>query len=179
METWRLYFFILEFNWRQQQAVLSHLEIWRVFGEVGAYHCTNQAPCVQLRVHLLRFSLISLLNCIYCTPSAHLPLYCNTPLSPLPSTLVFAYSSQLPPSHPAAPAEHLKEPLAYMRKAQVSLSALICVTPRSLPRLPPLTFCLPNSETRAPPPSPSAFILSLKSISNEIMVAKSVFFFFA
>ncbi|XP_078147873.1 TBC1 domain family member 19 isoform X2 [Centroberyx gerrardi] len=25
---------------------------------------------------------------------------------------------QLPPSHPAAPAEHLKEPLAYMRKAQ-------------------------------------------------------------
>ncbi|XP_061921240.1 TBC1 domain family member 19 isoform X2 [Entelurus aequoreus] len=27
---------------------------------------------------------------------------------------------QLPPSHPAAPAEHLKEPLAYMRKAQVS-----------------------------------------------------------
>ncbi|XP_036967614.1 TBC1 domain family member 19 [Acanthopagrus latus] len=27
---------------------------------------------------------------------------------------------QLPPSHPAAPPEHLKEPLAYMRKAQAS-----------------------------------------------------------
>nr|XP_061816228.1 TBC1 domain family member 19-like isoform X2 [Nerophis lumbriciformis] len=27
---------------------------------------------------------------------------------------------QTPPSHPAAPAEHLKEPLAYMRKAQAS-----------------------------------------------------------
>ena len=42
--------------------------------------------------------------------------------------LVFAYFSQLPPSHPAAPPEHLKEPLAYMRKAQVSLSHLIFVT---------------------------------------------------
>uniref|UniRef100_A0A672J3P5 TBC1 domain family, member 19 n=1 Tax=Salarias fasciatus TaxID=181472 RepID=A0A672J3P5_SALFA len=29
-------------------------------------------------------------------------------------------TSQLPPSHPAAPPEHLKEPLAYMRKAQAS-----------------------------------------------------------
>uniref|UniRef100_A0A3B3YPP8 Rab-GAP TBC domain-containing protein n=1 Tax=Poecilia mexicana TaxID=48701 RepID=A0A3B3YPP8_9TELE len=28
--------------------------------------------------------------------------------------------SQLPPSHPTAPLEHLKEPLAYMRKAQAS-----------------------------------------------------------
>uniref|UniRef100_A0A3Q3GUQ1 TBC1 domain family, member 19 n=1 Tax=Labrus bergylta TaxID=56723 RepID=A0A3Q3GUQ1_9LABR len=37
-----------------------------------------------------------------------------------PLTLVFAYSSQLPPSHPMAPPEHLKEPLAYMRKAQAS-----------------------------------------------------------
>lgn len=46
-----------------------------------------------------------------------------------PSALVFAYSSQLPPSHPAAPPEHLKEPLAYMRKAQVSLSTLIFITP--------------------------------------------------
>lgn len=43
--------------------------------------------------------------------------------------LCFAYSSQPPPSHPAAPPEHLKEPLAYMRKAQVSLSHLIAVTP--------------------------------------------------
>lgn len=32
---------------------------------------------------------------------------------------MFAYPSQLPPSHPTAPPEHLKEPLAYMRKAQV------------------------------------------------------------
>ncbi|CAG04574.1 unnamed protein product, partial [Tetraodon nigroviridis] len=32
--------------------------------------------------------------------------------------LVFAYPSQLPPGHPSAPPEHLKEPLAYMRKAQ-------------------------------------------------------------
>lgn len=54
-------------------------------------------------------------------------LYCTvTLLTPAP---VFAYSSQLPPSHPAAPPEHLKEPLAYMRKAQVSLSPLISVTP--------------------------------------------------
>lgn len=44
------------------------------------------------------------------------------------AALVFAYSSQLPRSHPAAPPEHLKEPLAYMRKAQVRLSAPISVT---------------------------------------------------
>uniref|UniRef100_A0A3Q1GZH5 Rab-GAP TBC domain-containing protein n=1 Tax=Anabas testudineus TaxID=64144 RepID=A0A3Q1GZH5_ANATE len=37
-----------------------------------------------------------------------------------PYPLVFAYSSQLPLSHPAAPPEHLKEPLAYMRKAQAN-----------------------------------------------------------
>lgn len=49
----------------------------------------------------------------------------------LTSFLVLASSSQLPLSHPAAPPEHLKEPLAYMRKAQVSLSALISVTPHS------------------------------------------------
>lgn len=53
--------------------------------------------------------------------------YCTVTL--LTAALLFAYSSQLPPSHPAAPPEHLKEPLAYMRKAQVSLSPLISVTP--------------------------------------------------
>lgn len=45
--------------------------------------------------------------------------------------LLFVDPSQLPLSHPPAPPEHLKEPLAYMRKAQVSLSALISVTPPS------------------------------------------------
>lgn len=50
-------------------------------------------------------------------------------LSPLPTPfLVCACSSQLPPSHPAAPPEHLKEPLAYMRKAQVSLSLPVSIT---------------------------------------------------
>uniref|UniRef100_A0A3Q1EK37 TBC1 domain family, member 19 n=1 Tax=Acanthochromis polyacanthus TaxID=80966 RepID=A0A3Q1EK37_9TELE len=32
----------------------------------------------------------------------------------------FCYTHSLPPSHPTAPPEHLKEPLAYMRKAQAS-----------------------------------------------------------
>lgn len=52
---------------------------------------------------------------------------CTKTLPPFP----FVYPRQLPPSHPVAPPEHLKEPLAYMRKAQVSLSALISVTPAS------------------------------------------------
>ncbi len=58
------------------------------------------------------------------------PFYCCTVTLPY-THCVFAYSSQLPPSHPAAPPEHLKEPLAYMRKAQVSLSAFISVTAHS------------------------------------------------
>lgn len=58
-------------------------------------------------------------------------------------SLAFAYSSQLPPRHPPAPPEHLKEPLVYMRKAQVGPSAFIS-------SLSPLLsdsyhFCLPNS----------------------------------
>lgn len=75
----------------------------------------------------------------------HLPfLYCTVTLL----ALVFVYSSQLPPSHPAAPPEHLKEPLAYMRKAQVSLSALISVTPHLLFfYLSDSYSCLPNLET--------------------------------
>lgn len=60
--------------------------------------------------------------------SLDLPIfYCTTTLPPL----LFFDPRQSPPSHPAAPPEHLKEPLAYMRKAQVSLSALISVTPSS------------------------------------------------
>lgn len=60
--------------------------------------------------------------------SSDLPIfYCTITLLPL----LFVDPRQLPPSHPAAPPEHLKEPLAYMRKAQVSLSALISVTPAS------------------------------------------------
>lgn len=60
--------------------------------------------------------------------SSDLPLFhCTITLL----RLLFVHPSQLPPSHPTAPPEHLKEPLAYMRKAQVSLSALISVTPAS------------------------------------------------
>lgn len=72
--------------------------------------------------------------------------YCTVTL--LAPALVFAYSSQLPPSHPAAPPEHLKEPLAYMRKAQVSLSPLISVTPHSffIYLSDSFFFPLPNSE---------------------------------
>lgn len=57
--------------------------------------------------------------------------------------LAFAHSSQLPPRHPPAPPEHLKEPLVYMRKAQVGPSAFIS----SLSLLFPDSyhFCLPNS----------------------------------
>lgn len=69
--------------------------------------------------------------------SSDLPIfYCTITLLPL----LFVDPRQLPPSHPAAPPEHLKEPLAYMRKAQVSLSALLSVIPASTTHLNLLLF---------------------------------------
>lgn len=69
-------------------------------------------------------------------------LHCTVTLLAL--ALVFVYSSQLPPSHPATPPEHLKEPLAYMRKAQVILSTCISITSHLLFfYLSDSCFCLP------------------------------------
>ncbi|PWA28798.1 hypothetical protein CCH79_00012920 [Gambusia affinis] len=43
-------------------------------------------------------------------------------------SVALPHCSQLPPSHPTAPLEHLKEPLAYMRKAQRCKSLFFRVT---------------------------------------------------
>uniref|UniRef100_A0A8C7KFD6 TBC1 domain family, member 19 n=1 Tax=Oncorhynchus kisutch TaxID=8019 RepID=A0A8C7KFD6_ONCKI len=68
-------------------------------------------------ISLLTFSF--LFSSLFSLPSLSLSLF-HSLLPFLSLLLTLSLSSQPLPSHPAAPPEHAKEPLAYMRKAQVN-----------------------------------------------------------